>query len=144
MFVVFICKRTTLDKIIRYLRGSDGEKKFENSNPEKGKVVKNYITTKFMQFSNIPLNIPLSVQYDTNNLQSEIKGNITNFKKCSETMENGIEPVNTTPTTTLKKRSITVNNTKGTFVKKRSVTKDSIPDSSIKKRSITSITTPET
>lgn len=117
-----------MEKIIRYLRGSEGEKKFENSNPEKGEVVKNYITTKLMQFSNIPVNIPLSDQYDTNNVQSEIKENITNFKKISETMEIGMEPVNTTPNTTLKKRSITVNNTQDTLVKKRSITSIPTPE----------------
>ena len=131
VFVVFICKKTTLDKIVRYLKGG-----------ERG-VVNGCIAANVLKVSSTPFNIPINTTINTirethgkEKEDMDSKGNIIESQNFSETLGAVLELGDTMPATSLKKRSIKVNTTTDTSNKDSSRPKDLLPYSSIKKRSI--------
>ena len=128
VFVVFICKKTTLDKIVRYLKG--GEKGVVN-----GSIAANVLKVSSTPF-NISLNATIYTISETGGKEKEdidSNGNIIECQNFSETLDTVLELGNTQ---SLKKRSIKVTTTKDTSNKESSRPKDLLPYPSIKKRSI--------
>ena len=100
VFVVFICKKTTLDKIVRYLKG--GERGVVN-----GSIAANVLKVSSTPF-NIPINTTINIIRETHDKEKEdmdSKGNIIEGQNFSETLEAVLELGDTMPTTSLKKSS---------------------------------------
>ena len=65
--MVFICKRSTLIKIIKYLRSSSGKEGKASQTSKAEKDVKNFVARNLLQLfiaANVPLSAGLSIDKD--------------------------------------------------------------------------------
>ena len=79
MFVVFICKRSTLIKIIKYLRSSSGKEGKANQTSKAEKDVKNFVARNLLQLftaANVPLTASLSVDKEKKDGNRHLKGRL--------------------------------------------------------------------